>query len=132
MQEDKRLRALHGHVRTADAFADWLRDHADDLLDAVAVLGGGRWIVRARDTIQAIRNGASPQARLADLKAIRRLLHLEHADRPGSDEAARFAAVHPDDPRADNARRCAEALDRGISAIAALVVAPVAGVREVA
>lgn len=33
--------------------------------------------------------------------------------------------IHPDDPRADEARICAEALERGITAISVLVAAGV-------
>ncbi|MCB2095785.1 MAG: hypothetical protein H6901_00670 [Rhodobacteraceae bacterium] len=132
MQEDHHLRALHRHVRTIEAFAAWLRDRSDDLIDAVDLLGGAHWVTRTADTVHAIRKGATLESRLADLKEIRRFLHLEYAGRPGSEEQARFAAVHPDDPRADTARLCAEALDRGIAGIEAIERAAAVQAREVA
>lgn len=132
MQEDHQLRALYRHLRTIEAFEAWLRDLSDDLFDAVDLLGGRRWIARADAMIGAIRDGARQESRLSDLKSLRRLLHLEYADRRGSEEEMRFAAVHPDDPRADNARRCAEALDGGIAGIEAIARATAVQAREVA
>ncbi|MDO5643451.1 MAG: hypothetical protein Q4G26_13835, partial [Paracoccus sp. (in: a-proteobacteria)] len=54
---------------------------------------------------------------LPDLAELSRLLNLHYADDLGSAEADRFMAVHPEDPRADNARRCAESLDCAIAAL---------------
>jgi hypothetical protein len=82
--------------------------------------------------VEGARAGHDIAARRKDLEALRRLLHLEFADVIGSEEACRFAAIHPDDPRADQARLCAEALDRGIRALEALRLAGLSNVREVA
>lgn len=57
---------------------------------------------------------------MADLLRPRQLLHLEFADRLGSEEASRFMSVRPDDPRADNARLSAKASRRGIRALKAV------------
>ncbi len=130
MHQDTRLRALHRHANIADAFAAWLHDHANDLLDAVGLLGGRRWVARTEALIRAIRKGRAPSDHLVDLKAVSRLLHLDYSDRPGSEEELRFTEIHPDDPRADNARVCAEALDRGITAIEGLQRTAVIRLRE--
>jgi hypothetical protein len=43
------------------------------------------------------------------------LLSLRFVDDPYSPEALRFAAINPDHPRADAARRCAERLEQGVA-----------------
>lgn len=119
MHEDKIMRALHRHAKTATAFETWLTD-GEELCDAVNLLGGERWHQIARNVVARVRDGSAAYTQIDRLRALKRLLHLHHADDLGSEEAARFAAIHPDDPRADEARRCAEALDRGIAALCAL------------
>ena len=69
---------------------------------------------------EAIGDGAEPVDFYPELEALRRLLNLELTDDVTSLEALFFAAVHPDDPRADDARICAEALQRGVVALEAL------------
>lgn len=99
------------------AFADWLRAEGDRVVAAAALLGEDRWERRATAVVEAIADGADPEQVAADLSDLHRLLTLECVDDIGSIEAARFMAVHPDDPRADDARICAEALDRGLAAL---------------
>jgi hypothetical protein len=55
------------------------------------------------------------------------LLHLDLAQDLKSQEALCFARLHPDDPRADVARRCAEAMSRGVRALEALRLAGIKG-----
>ena len=69
---------------------------------------------------EAIADGAEPTDLLLELEALRRLPNLELTDDMTSDEALVFAAVHPDDPRADDARVFAEALQRGVASLEAL------------
>lgn len=132
MQEDAEMLSLLRHVAIADAFMTWLRDQIDELCDAAELLGGAGWRSRAAAVIEQARRGVDPVSNLGQMRVLRRLLHLGYVDVPGSDEAWRFAAIHPDDPRADNARLCAEALDRGIGAIEALHRAGVRLAREAA
>ena len=108
------------NARIADAFTAWLREDGDRLVEAAELLGGPEWAARARDVLSDVVAGALPADRLAELRALRRLLRLELVDDLASAEAAFFAAVDPDDPRADAARLCAEALDRGVAALVAL------------
>ena len=99
----------------AAEFESWLSTSGDDLLDAVDLLGGPTWIALARRTLAAAATGELVR-HLPQLRRLRRLLRLELVDHC-EEAAARFLSVHPDDPRADNARLCAEALDRGIRAL---------------
>lgn len=123
-------RALLRHADVANAFADWLRDCGDDLIDAAALLGGPKWAARAARVVDAISAHRDPTGSLQDLRALRRLLNLELVDELTSVEAGRFAAIHPDDPRADSARLCAEALERGVNAVEALAKDGLRAVRE--
>ena len=111
--------ALSNTVRSASIamdFQDWLSTSGgDELLNAVELLGGPAWQTTARRAIGAARNDELVR-HLPQLRRLRQLLQLDLVDT--CDElAGRFSAVNPDDPRADNARRCAEALDRGIRAL---------------
>lgn len=95
---------------------DWLSTSgAEELLDAVELLGGPTWQTTAQRIIAAARND-DLALHLPQLRRLRQLLLLELVD-TCAELAFRFFSVHPDDPRADNARRCAEALDRGIRAL---------------
>jgi hypothetical protein len=111
------MRAALRAVAIRRAFADWLRAEPDRLVSAAELLGGDRWEVRAATVADAMARGAEPEDVEADLEALRRLLTLECTDDIDSEEAVRFLAVHPDDPRADDARLCAEALERGLDAM---------------
>ena len=109
---------LH-HADAAEAFRSWLAD-GDSLVAACRLLGGPRWSRQAAAVVDSIRLGSAPVELLRDLLLFQKLLSLELADEPWSTEAALLAAIHPDDPRANDARLAAEALDRGIEAVSAL------------
>lgn len=130
MQHDMKMGALLRHAKIADAFATWLRDNGEDLIDAVDLVGGRRWVTRATQLVTSAQQGDLVN-RLTELRAIHRLLYLDFASRSGSCEEARLAAIHPDHPRADNARICAEAIAHGMQAIAALDRARVNPMQEV-
>lgn len=115
--------ALHRLAWIADAFGDWLRADPDRLIDAATLLGGPDWARRAVRVVEAHDAGTCATTLLPDLEALRRLLTLELTDDPWSLEAGYFAMVHPDDPRADEARLCAEALERGVAALTGLATA---------
>lgn len=121
MQALIEARTIAGHARIAAAFAAWLRgEGGEELVDSAELLGGPGWSRRARAIVSAITAGSPPADHLPELKALLCLLQLKHADRLVSLEAVLFAAVHPDDPRADTARISAEALARGIASLEAL------------
>lgn len=130
MRHITEARPLLRHARTADEFRAWIHD-GDQLVAAADLLGGADWSARAAAVVEVVRAGSEPAEHLIDLQALRRLLSLELVDDIGSPEAVRFATLHPDDPRADDARLCAEALERGLEAVAALERAAVPH-REVA
>lgn len=109
--------ALLQAAQTLSDFRDWVADSADELLDAVDLLGGPAWLPVALRAVHTAENGEDLAALLPDLRRLSRLLRLEFADRLGSEEARRFLRIHPDDPRADSARLCAEAVDRGLQAL---------------
>lgn len=132
MQHTPDLQCLLRNLNTTSVFLGWLRQDGDSLIAAASLLGGAKWTKRAHSLVEGARAGHDIAARRKDLEALRRLLHLEFADVIGSEEARRFAAIHPDDPRADRARLCAEALDRGIRALEALRLAGLANMREAA
>lgn len=107
-------------TRIAANFKDWLNHSGDVLIDAAGLLGGPRWSAEAVDVIDAVANGRRLTDLLPRLRKLLRLLHLELVDEPGSLEAALFSCIHPDDPRADDARLCAETLDEGVTVIESL------------
>ncbi|SER47967.1 hypothetical protein SAMN04490244_101199 [Tranquillimonas rosea] len=110
-------------------FIAWLRADADRLVSSAELLGGKDWETRSRAVAEAMARGDVPEAVEEELKDLHRLLTLEFTDDIESEESARFAALHPDDPRADDARLCAEALERGIDALRAFAAV---AVKEVA
>lgn len=116
-------------ANTRREFADWLLADAERLASAARLLGGDPWERRAARVVEAIANTAEPEEVEADLRALHRLLTLELTDDLNSPEAALFFGVHPDDPRADDARICAEALERGLGALATVKAV---AIREVA
>ena len=107
---------LHA-VQTLSQFTTWLSDSGGDLIDAADLLGGSKWLPVALRVIHVAEAGGDLGAVLRELKQLRGLLQLEFVADLRSDEARCFLRVHPDDPRADNARVCAEALDQGIRAL---------------
>ncbi|KIC32136.1 hypothetical protein RA25_13840 [Leisingera sp. ANG-S5] len=115
--------------RRCGKFAAWLQADADRLAAAAELLGGESWKNRALVVAEAIARGEGLEEVEADLAALRRLLTLEFTGEIDSFEAVRFLSVHPDDPRADDARLCAEALDRGLDAMR---IYAETGIKEVA
>ncbi len=108
--------ALHA-ANTCREFADWLLADADRLASAAQMLGGDRWEHRVARVVNVIANAADLEEIETDLRALHRLLTLEFTDDLDSREAALFFDVHPDDPRADDARMCAESLENGLQAM---------------
>ncbi|MBU2963045.1 hypothetical protein KO516_19860 [Citreicella sp. C3M06] len=126
---NKEMRASLRAAAQRREFIAWLRADADRLVSSAELLGGKDWETRSLAVAEAMARGEVPEAVEEDLKDLHRLLKLEFADDIESEEAARFAAVHPDDPRADDARLCAEALERGLDALRAFAAV---SVKEVA
>lgn len=114
----KEMRAALQAARLRREFVEWLRADAERLASAAQLLGGGFWKRRAVRVAQAIAEGDDPEEVVTDLRALHRLLTLEFTNDLDSPEAALFFDVHPDDPRADEARQCVEALERGLDALA--------------
>jgi hypothetical protein len=124
------IRALLRHMKKASDFMRWLRADGDSLVASADLLGGRKWATRARAVVDAAKAGNDLAARRGELHALNRLLRLEFTSDVKSVEARRFAAVHPDDPRACGARHCAEVLGRGVRALEALRLAGIVGIRE--
>lgn len=120
--------ALLRHIRKANEFVQWLRTDGERLVASAHLLGGAKWARRALAIVNAARAGQDLIGRINALASLHKLLHLEFASSVESFEGWCFAQVQPDDPRADVARLCAEALDRGLRAINALRAA---GYRQV-
>ncbi|QFT94006.1 hypothetical protein FIU86_14245 [Roseovarius sp. THAF9] len=114
------IRALLRHMNKASEFIRWLRAEGDRLVASADLLGGRKWAARARSVVEAAKTGNDLAARRGEILALCRLLHLELTNYISSVEARRFAAVHPDDPPACDARHCAEALGRGLRALEAV------------
>lgn len=130
MQYTPDLQTLLRNLHSTNLFLSWLRKDGDSLISAATLLGGVKWKKRARSVVATARAGDDIATKRQELHALRRLLHLDFADIFDSEEARRFAAIHPDDPRADEARLCAEALDSGLRALEALRLAGINNVRE--
>lgn len=107
-------------AQLAAAFEAWLREEGDGLIAAADLLGGPTWKARAADVVATVASGAPAIDVLSELNQLRRLLTLEYVDNPFCEEAIRFALVNPDDERADEARICAEALEKGVNALGAI------------
>lgn len=125
----KDMRTALQAANTRREFAAWLLADADQLASAAQLLGGDPWERRAARVANAIAKAAEPEEVETDLRALHRLLTLEFTNDLNSPEAAFFFDVDPDDPRADDARMCAEALERGL---AALKMVRAFAIREVA
>lgn len=119
----KNIRATLKAAQIVDAFVTWLRDGGEGLTAAAELLGGEKWKDRADAVLAALIDGVMPADLIDELSDLHRLLTLEFADDLDSAEAALFFAVHPDDPKADEARLCAEALERGLRAMAMVAAA---------
>lgn len=126
------VRALRA-AQTASAFAAWLRGDGGDRLSAAAeLLGGEKWRGRADAALTAVAEGVEIADLVDELSDLHSLLTLELTDDLDSEETALFVAIHPDDPRADDVRRCAEALERGLAALAIVTAAGAPDNREAA
>jgi hypothetical protein len=126
------IRDLLRHMNKASDFIRWLRLEGDSLVASAELLGGRQWAERARAVVTVAQTGQDLAARRVEIRALYELLHLEFTTVVNSAEAKRFAAIHPDDPRAHVARQCAEALGRGLRALEALRLAGIVSVREAA
>lgn len=113
MQTITNLSALLRHAAEFDSFLSWISTDGYRLVTAADLLGGSRWAVRAQKVVEAVSSGAELVTQREPLVALHSLLHLELMNDLESEEAARFAAVNPDDPRA-------EAVDQGLRALDAL------------
>jgi len=114
------IRVLLRHINRASEFLRWLQEDGDHLIASADLLGGPNWARRARSVVKAAREGRDLSVRREALKGLHHLLHLDLVQDLKSQEALRFTRLHPDDPRADVARRCAEAMSRGVRALEAL------------
>lgn len=128
----RNARATFRAAQTALAFSDWLRDGGNNLAASADLLGGKKWLNRADAVLAAVTDGVPLIELVAELSDLHKLLTLEFTDDLDSVEAALFLSIHPDDPRADEARLCAEALERGLAAIAVVAAADSAQNREAA
>lgn len=132
MQHTPDLQSLLRNLNTTKHFFGWLREEGDSLIASAKLLGGAKWTKCAHRVVICAKAGDDIAIWRKDLHALRRLLHLEFTDDMESEEAHLFMAIHPDDPRADEARICAEALDRGLNALEALRRSGLSNVREAA
>ena len=115
--ETKNMRATLLAANLRRNFAEWLRADAARLISAADFLGGEEWEGRANSVCEAIVGGAEPEEVQADLTALHRLLTLEIGGEFDGLEACHPLAVHSDDPLADDAQLCAEAIERGLRAM---------------
>ena len=106
-----------GQVTSVQDFRRWLQDEGDNLIAAARLLGGPEWARRAAAVVATARDGGPLTAKSNTINALSDLLHGSHACDLESFEAWPFTWLHPDDPRATNAMRCADAIDAGLRAI---------------
>lgn len=124
--------ALFRHMIIASEFHRWLQEEGESLISSAELLGGPIWAESASIVVEAARTGEDLASERHRLFGLHRLLHLDFVNDLDSDEAARFFQIHPDDPRADEARICAEALDKGMRSLQALRETLPENVRNVA
>ncbi|MRU14938.1 hypothetical protein FDP25_05780 [Roseovarius sp. A21] len=127
MKHTTDIRVLLRHINRASEFLRWLQADGDHLIASAYLLGGPNWAQRARSVVKAAREGRDLSARRVALKGLQHLLHLDLVQDLKSQEALCFARLHPDDPRADVARQCAEAMSRGVRALEALRLVGIKG-----
>jgi len=127
MKHEPDINSLLRNTEIACAFRRWLREDGDTLVAAAELLGGPKWARHASAVVTCARNGGDLQTRRRQLARLARLLRLELVDDLSQPEAARFAVLHPDDPRAINALICADAVSRGRRALEALWLAGLPG-----
>jgi hypothetical protein len=114
----------HPATQISTEFSTWLRTDGASLVASAELLGGPDCATRAQKVMDDLLAGMPAAARLADLRALLRSLTLEFVDDLFSVEAASFAAILPDDPRADRARLCAETLERVVTAFGDATTSP--------
>ncbi|MFO8080791.1 MAG: hypothetical protein R6V07_10825 [Armatimonadota bacterium] len=115
MHLDKSLRDLRTHTFIAEQFAAWLRGDPDQLVRSAHLLGGDAWAQCAERVVTAAGTSRADISEVvSDLRQLRRLLSLDLVDDPFSEEALRLGCIHPDHPDADEARLCAEAVERAL------------------
>ncbi|EAQ04581.1 hypothetical protein OG2516_01526 [Oceanicola granulosus HTCC2516] len=123
IKNDMRATLLAAEIRRQ--FIAWLKADGDRLVAAADLLGGAPWAAKAQSAIDALADQSKPEEIEDDLIALHRLLMLDFTDDLDSPEAICFIGLHPDDPRADDARLCAEALERGLKALRACAAAAI-------
>ncbi|MET4128365.1 hypothetical protein [Roseovarius sp. MBR-6] len=123
MKHETKINSLLRIMKIVEAFRRWLCDDGDTLIAAADLLGGATWARRANALVDCAREGGDLHTHRRTLARLARLLRLEFVDDLSGLEAARFADVHPDDPRATDAMVCADAVLRGRRALEALWLA---------
>ena len=116
-QRNREMARVLAAGRLAAECEAWLRADGERLADAAELLGGPDWRRRALGAVEALAGGAELADLRDEIEALHGLLTLECTDDPWSEEALLFLSVDPDDPRADDARLCAEALGRALAAL---------------
>lgn len=124
--------ALFRHMIIASEFQRWLQEEGEKLISSAELLGGPNWAESAAIVVEAAQAGEDLASERHRIFLLHRLLHLDFVNDLDSDESARFFEIHPDDPRADEARICAEALDQGLRSLQALREALPENARNVA
>lgn len=96
-------------------------DHREALLNASRLLGGPKAERRCQRLFQDLRDAATLARRLrAELVDLHRLLTLDKVDDIDTEECARFAEIHPADPRVHEVCLLADRLHDLLRAIVAL------------
>ncbi|PFG64313.1 hypothetical protein AXZ77_2948 [Thioclava sp. ES.031] len=81
------------------AMSSFLTEHAEPLLNAAGLLGGGQAIKQVAEILRDLPEQPKLTRRLArKLQGLRDLLTLEHVDDFETAEAEHFALIDPDDP----------------------------------
>ncbi|KRS18954.1 hypothetical protein [Roseovarius indicus] len=127
MKHEPNINSLLRNTKIADAFRRWLCEDGDTLVAAADLLGGPNWARRASTVVTCARNGGDLHTHRQTLARLAKLLRLEFVDDLSRPEAARFVALHPDDPRATDAMVCADAVLKGRRALEALWLAGIPG-----
>lgn len=115
------------NTRQAAAFIDWLHDEGQMLVSAMETCGGEAWAARATAVLTELRHGAMTADHVEDLRAMCELLRecLGGGLPPVCHEDDMFVRRDPEDPVIVEMQICAEALGRGVAALAAVVLARV-------
>ncbi|MCZ4262870.1 hypothetical protein O4G76_18700 [Limimaricola sp. G21655-S1] len=117
MDYDKHFSAALQAEQLRQGFIRWLRGDADRLISAAQHSGGDFWGNQAAEVVDAIAFGAEPEELAAELTDLQRLLTFERAEGTDCVRMGHFLVLHPDDPLATDLQLCAEALERGLTAM---------------